>query len=113
MGKKSDRFGVVFSTNDDYDFDYSNDEQGDLEQAEQKLRVWHDSKGRKGKTATIVKGFVGSDETLKDLCKLIKSKCGVGGSVKDGEIIIQGAIKERVKDILIKEGYTQTKSAGG
>ena len=65
--------------------------------------------GRGGKTVTLVKGFVGSDEDITSLCKLLKQKCGVGGSVKDGEIIIQGDHRQRLVEILKKEGYTQTK----
>ena len=65
--------------------------------------------GRGGKTVTIVKFFIGSDEDMQTLCKLLKQKCGVGGSVKDGEIIIQGDHRQRLIEILKTEGYTQTK----
>ena len=104
------RVGVVYSTNSD--FDYSEDTQDEaisLPKNQQKLRLYMERAGRGGKTVTIVKFFVGSEDDMVALCKLIKQKCGVGGSVKDGEIIIQGDHRERLLDILKKEGYTQTK----
>ena len=104
------RVGVVYSTNTD--FDYSEDTQDEailLPKNQQKLRLYMERAGRGGKTVTIVKFFVGSEDDMVALCKLIKQKCGVGGSVKDGEIIIQGDHRERLLDILKKEGYTQTK----
>lgn len=65
--------------------------------------------GRGGKTVTLIKGFVGSDEDIQALCKLLKQRCGVGGAVKDGEIIIQGDHRQRLVELLKKEGYSQTK----
>lgn len=65
--------------------------------------------GRGGKTVTLVRGFIGSADDLQSLCKLLKQKCGVGGSAKDGEIIIQGDHRQRLVEILKKEGYSQTK----
>ena len=76
------------------------------------LRVWLDRNHRGGKTVTLIKGFVGSDEDLKELAKELKNRCGVGGSAKDGEIIIQGAHRERVLEILLAKGY-RAKGAGG
>lgn len=104
------RVGVVYSTNTD--FDYSEDTQDEaisLPRNQQKLRLYMERAGRGGKTVTIVKFFVGSEDDMVALCKILKQKCGVGGSVKDGEIIIQGDHRERLLDILKKEGYTQTK----
>ena len=71
----------------------------------QQLIVSIDKKQRKGKTVTLVEGFIGKTEDLEALAKLLKTKCGVGGSAKDGEIVIQGDFKIKVKEILEKEGY--------
>ena len=104
------RVGVVYSTNPDYEYsDDSQEETSTLSKNQQKLRLNMERAGRGGKTVTLVKGFVGSDEDINALCKLLKQKCGVGGSVKDGEIIIQGDHRQRLVEILKKEGYTQTK----
>ena len=104
------RVGIVYSTNPDYEYsDDSQEETNTLPKNQQKLRLNMERAGRGGKTVTLVKGFVGSDEDITSLCKLLKQKCGVGGFVKDGEIIIQGDHRQRLVDILKKEGYTQTK----
>ena len=104
------RIGVVYSTNPDYEYSDDSQEEADtLPKNQQKLRLNMERAGRGGKTVTLVKGFVGSDEDINALCKLLKQKCGVGGSVKDGEIIIQGDHRQRLVEILKKEGYTQTK----
>ena len=101
-----ERLGVVFSTNPDFDYEHEEEEtQETLAPSEQQLKVLLDRKKRKGKTVTLVEGFVGSEEDLKELGKLLKSKCGVGGSVKDGEILIQGDFKNRIVEILKNEGY--------
>ncbi len=107
-----ERLGVVYSTNNDYQYDTDEQSVETLPPAQQDLRVWLDKKHRAGKVATIVRGFVGDDESLKALAKLLKSKCGVGGSAKDGEIIIQGDHRDRVVEILTKSGY-KSKRAGG
>ena len=104
------RVGVVFSTKTD--FAYSEDaeeKQKTLPRNQQKLRLNMERAGRGGKTVTLVKGFIGSDDDMMDLCKLLKQQCGVGGSVKYGEIIIQGDHCQRLVEILKKEGFTQTK----
>ena len=104
------RIGVVYSTNPDYEYSDDSQEEADtLPKNQQKLRLNMERTGRGGKTVTLVKGFIGSDEDITSLCKLLKQKCGVGGSVKDGEIIIQGDHRQRLVEILKKEGYTQTK----
>ena len=115
MGKKSkkNRIGVVYSTNPDYDYDHEEDNVATLPVQQQKLRVMIDRKQRKGKEVTLITGFIGTEDDLKALGKLLKSKCGVGGSAKNGEIIVQGNNKQKVLDLLKKEGYTQTKGVGG
>lgn len=105
-----DRLNVVYSTNPDFNYECIEEEEAEtLPKNQQKLRVGIEKKGRGGKTVTIIKGFIGSEEDLKDLGKLLKTKCGVGGSAKEGEIIIQGEFKQRIIELLKAEGYTQTK----
>ena len=104
------RIGVVYSTNSDYEYSDDSQEEADtLPKNQQKLRLNMERAGRGGKTVTLVKGFVGSDKDINALCKLLKQKCGVGGSVKDGEIIIQGDHRQRLVEILKKEGFCQAK----
>lgn len=116
MSKRNDwkrRDGVVYSTSGDFDYSYDGDgDQETLAPSEQNLKVLLDKKSRGGKQVTLVEGFVGSDDDLKDLGKLLKSKCGVGGSAKDGEILIQGDHRKKVVELLIKEGY-KAKQVGG
>ena len=113
MGGKNKKSNVVYSTNSDYNYDYEDDNDVEtLPPSEQNLSVSLDRKQRKGKTVTLITGFIGQPEDLKDLSKLLKSKCGVGGSAKDGEIIIQGEVRDKVMVILDKEGYN-TKRLGG
>ncbi len=107
------RLGMVYSTNPDYEYATVEDErQPGLAPSQQHLRVWLDRKSRAGKQVTLVKGFAGRDEELKTLATMLKSKCGVGGSAKDGEIIIQGDHRDRIVELLAKEGYN-VKKAGG
>jgi translation initiation factor 1 len=97
MGKsKKNRVGVVYSTSDSFDYDYVDDTVETLDPDAQSLRVILDRKMRKGKVVTLVTGFIGEDEDLKILGKKLKGKLGTGGSVKDGEIIIQGDFKLKV-----------------
>jgi len=108
-----DRLGVVFSTNPDFHFEKEEEEQEEtLPAKQQDLRVMLDRKKRKGKAVTLITGFVGTENDLKDLGKLLKTKCGVGGTVKDGEILIQGDFCSRVIDILKNEGYKVKRSGG-
>ncbi|MBR6291290.1 MAG: translation initiation factor [Bacteroidales bacterium] len=105
MSKKH-AVGVVYSTNPDYQYQYDDEpEAATLPPAKQRLRVQIDRHHRGGKTVTLVTGFVGSDDDLQSLGKTLKSKCGVGGSAKDGEIIIQGEHAEKIKQLLTAEGY--------
>ena len=100
------RDGVVYSTSNDFEYQYqSNEEQHTLPTQQQKLRVGLDNSGRAGKTVTLITGFVGSTSDLDNLAKLLKNKCGTGGSAKAGEILIQGDVRKKVVEILQKEGY--------
>ena len=108
-----DRLNVVYSTNPDFGYEMDNDEeQVTLDKDKQNLRVSIDKKNRGGKVVTLVTGFIGTEDELKELGKLLKTKCGVGGSAKDGEIIVQGDFKQKVLELLKKEGYTKTKPVG-
>ena len=116
MAKKKlgleDLGGFVFSTNDDFDPGQENDQEEALDPSQQELEAHYSSKGRAGKTVTVVKGFIGPEEDLQALGKELKKKCGVGGSVKDGEIIIQGDVREKVMSHLKQKGY-KVKRIGG
>ena len=107
--------GLVFSTNPDFKGWEGDEEDGEesLSPEQQRLRVLIDRKKRKGKEVTLVTGFDGTEEDLKALGKMLKTKCGVGGSVKNGEILIQGNQRDKVLKILKEEGYTGTKASGG
>ena len=108
-----DRLNVVYSTNPDFQYETEAEEEpSTLPPAQQRLRVQLDRKNRGGKTVTLVTGFIGAEDDLKELGKLLKNKCGVGGTAKDGEIIIQGDFKQKVAELLQKAGYTQTKTVG-
>ena len=105
-----ERLNVVYSTNPDFKYESMKEEETKtLDKRLQKLRVSIEKKGRGGKTVTLINGFTGTDNDLKELGKLLKAKCGVGGSVKDGEIIIQGEFKQRIIELLQAEGYSQTR----
>lgn len=111
---KKKRIGIVFSTDPDFDYDFNEQEEEEaLPANQQRLRVSLDRKQRKGKEVTLITGFVGPEGDLKDLGKALKSKCGVGGSVKDGEILLQGDHRNKVVDWLKDQGYSQTKRSGG
>ena len=105
MSKKN-IVGVVYSTNPDYQYQYDEEPEAEtLASEKQRLRVSLDRHHRGGKTVTLVTGFVGSDDDLQTLGKMLKGKCGVGGSAKDGEIIIQGDQQEKVRQALTAAGY--------
>ena len=107
MSKNKNKIGVIYSTNPDYQYAYEDEEEiiETLPPAQQKLHVKMERSGRGGKTVTLVEKFVGTEEDLNALGKTLKSKCGVGGSVKDGQIIIQGDFRERIIAILKDLGY--------
>ncbi len=111
--KKKNRVDVVYSTNPDFSYDYDDDEEVEtLEPKLQDLRISLDKKQRKGKSVTLITGFIGLEEDLKALGKILKSKCGVGGAVKNQEIIIQGDFREKIMNILLELKY-KVKKAGG
>ena len=111
--KRQREVRVVYSTNQDYDYDYDSDmEEETLAPSDQNLKVMLDKKSRGGKQVTLVEGFVGTQEDLKDLGKLLKSKCGVGGSAKNGEVLIQGDFRDKILQLLQNEGY-RIKKVGG
>lgn len=108
-----DKLGVVYSTNSEFDYNYNEQkEQETLPPAQQKLYVSLDKKKRKGKAVTLIEGFVGNEDDLKALAKDLKTKCGVGGSAKEGEIIIQGDMRQKVMELLSQKGYKTVKKGG-
>ncbi len=108
--KKNSR--VVYSTNPDYRFEEEQQEVLSLLPSQQTLYLALDKKQRKGKKVTLVAGFVGNDDDLKNLGKKLKAACGTGGSVKDEEVLIQGDFREKVRNLLEKEGF-KVKLRGG
>jgi translation initiation factor 1 len=106
-----DRLGVMYSTNPD--FRYHTGEEGaedTLAKEKQLLRISLDKRNRGGKAVTLIDGFRGAADSLAALGKYLKIKCGVGGSVKDGQIVIQGDLRAKVLEILQKEGYTKSRT---
>jgi len=107
MSKNKNKIGVVYSTNPDYQYQYEGEENivDTLPPQQQKLHVRIERSGRGGKTVTVVDNFVGTPDDLNALGKTLKGKCGVGGTVKDGQIIIQGEFRERIVTLLKEMGY--------
>ncbi len=106
------RLGMVYSTDPDFAYTTRHDEEPEtLAPERQELRVWLDRKQRGGKVVTLVRGFVGRDDDLQALARLLKTRCGVGGAAKEGEIIIQGDHRDRGVDLLTRSGY-RCKKAG-
>jgi translation initiation factor 1 len=106
-----DRLNIVYSTNSDYQYEKSDDfeEATTLPKEKQILRISLDKRNRGGKKVTLITGFVGTEEDLQILGKLLKVKCGVGGSAKDGEIIVQGDFRTKLLELLTKDGYRKVK----
>ena len=101
-----DRLNIVYSTNSDFEYEVDLINEADtLPNEKQSLRIALDKKNRKGKEVTLITGFVGKELDLKELGRFLKTKCGVGGSVKDGEIVIQGDFRAKIGELLSKEKY--------
>ena len=108
---KNKKKNIVYSTNPDFEYEYEDNKINTLKPEEQHLKVYIE-KHRAGKVVVIIKGFVGNNKDLKNLSKILKTKCGVGGTAKNGEIIIQGDIREKVVNILEKKGYNYKRVGG-
>lgn len=107
------RLGMVYSTDPDYKYDTGAEEKpATLPPQQQSLRVWLDRRQRAGKCVTIVRGFVGRSDDLAELARMLKNRCGTGGTAKEGEIIIQGDRRDRIVELLQQAGYG-CKKAGG
>ncbi|MDR2233142.1 MAG: translation initiation factor [Tannerella sp.] len=110
QNNRKERIGVTYSTNPDFEYQFQ--EEAEVEtvpKEKQLLRIVLDKRNRGGKTVTLITGFRGTEDDLATLGKLLKTRCGVGGSVKDGEIIIQGDFRQKIADILMKEGYLKSR----
>lgn len=105
-----DRLGVMYSTNPDFQYETSNEEETEtFPKEKQLLRISLDKRNRGGKMVTLVTGFIGNEVDLQTLGKFLKTKCGVGGSAKDGELIVQGDFRKKVLELLLQEGYTKAR----
>ena len=112
MGRdKKNKKGVMYSTNPNFEYEYEDNKMETIPNNQQNLKVCID-KHRAGKVVVIIRDFIGTTDELKSLGKILKTKCGVGGSAKNGEIIIQGNVREKVMEILSREGYNYKKVGG-
>lgn len=104
------RLDIVYSTNPDYRYNEGDSPETDtLPREKQPLRISLDKRHRKGKTVTLITGFSGRESDLQELGKMLKTKCGTGGAAKDGDIVIQGDLREKILGILQKEGYVKAR----
>lgn len=109
-----ERLNIVYSTNPNFEYDSQHEEQIEesIPKEKQLLKIELDKKNRKGKSVTLITNYNGSNKDLQDLSKLLKTRCGVGGSARDGEILLQGDFRTKVLEILLKEGYAKSKIIG-
>ena len=112
MAKKQQNGGFVFSTNPDFQLNQEEDTTETLAPEKQILRIWLE-RVKGGKEATVIKGFIGTDDDIEALAKLLKNKCASGGNAKDGIILVQGDHRDKVLALLLDQGYKNTKKSGG
>jgi translation initiation factor 1 len=113
MSKNKNTGGFVFSTDPNFKSQFAENEEVEASPVEkQVLRIWLE-RGKGGKEATVVKGYIGPDDKLEELARLLKNKCAAGGNAKDGNIIVQGDHRDKVLKLLTELGYRNVKKAGG
>lgn len=110
--QKNTRDSIVYSTNPDFQYNEEDENSATLPPRQQNLRIMLSKKGRGGKVVSLITGFEGNEDDLNQLARKLKSSCGVGGSVKDGDILIQGDHRDKILSILVKDGYKAKKSGG-
>jgi len=111
MNKKNSS-GIVYSTNPNHQYDTKPHQAASVQPGQQSLTVMLDRKNRGGKMVTVISGFAGKEQDLDALARTLKTKCGVGGAVKDGLILLQGDHRDKVIAELSKAGYKVKKSGG-